>query len=122
MNETTEKQLDMLRHMLGINDPAKRVPKPYRNYAAVNPDDPLFVEMDATGLVERYEANCPGSDYHWYRCTDGGRIAAMRSFRKIQYSPAKRRYIAYLSVSDVCPDLTFRQFLTNPRFSEARRA
>jgi len=117
----TPDQLHTLRHMLGINDPSKRVPRPYRNYAAVNPGDPEFIEMARAGLVEIYRARGSGSEYDYYRCTEMGRLAAMRSFRSIRYSAAKRRYIAYLNVSDAVPDLTFRQFLTHPDFAEARR-
>jgi hypothetical protein len=77
--------------MLGINDPSKRVPKPYRDYAAVNPGDPEFVAMDAAGLVEQYRTEDSDTAYHWYRCTEEGRLAAMRSFRDIRYSATKRR-------------------------------
>jgi hypothetical protein len=120
--EPTIEQLHTLRHMLGINDPSKRVPKPYRNYAAVNPGDAEFLAMEAAGLVELYTAADPSTSYHWYRCTEAGRLAAMRSFRDIRYSAAKRRYSAFLNVSDAVPDLTFKQFLTLPDFAEARRA
>jgi hypothetical protein len=122
MSKPTPDQLHTLRHILGINDPSKRVPKPYRNYAAVNPGDPEFVALEVAGLVERYRARGPGSEYDYFRCTEAGHLAAMRSFRTIRYSPAKRRYIAFLNVRDCFPDLTFKQFVTLPEFAEARKA
>lgn len=124
MNATTEKQLDMLRHMLGINDPSKRIPEPYRNYAAVEPGDLFFIEMSDAGLVELYKkhGNSNGCEYDYYRCTDIGRTIAIQSFRNIRYPPSSRRYIAFLNVRDCYPDLTFKQFITLPEFKDARQA
>lgn len=116
-----EKHLDMLRHMLGINDPSKREPKPYRNYAAVNPGDPLFVELAALGLVELYRRAGGPTEYDFYRCTDAGRSAALRSHRTIRLPKSKRVYSTFLGIKDVYCDLTFKQFLTLPQFAEARR-
>lgn len=115
------RHLDMLRHMLGINTPEQRVPTPYRNYAAVNPGDPLFVELTALGMVERYRVAGGDFEYDYYRCTEAGRLAAMRSYRTIRLSKSKRVYARFLNISDAYGDLTFREFLTSPRFAEARR-
>lgn len=117
----TEDQLDTLRHMLGINTPYDRIPKPYRNYAAVNPGDPEFLELEKLGMVKKYASAKPGlTEYDYYRCTEKGRIEAMRSHRNIRKSKAKRRYNKYLEVLDSCPDLTFKEFLTDPSFKESR--
>ena len=113
------KQLDHLRHMLGINDPYKRVPKPYRNHAAVNPGDPEWLELERLGMVERYQPRGP-SDYHYYRCTDMGKLAAMRSHRTIRKTKAQRRYSAFLDISDCMPDTTFKEFLIAPEFADIR--
>ena len=116
----TEKQLDILRHMLGINTPNDRIPKPYRNYACVNPGEPEFVELAERGAIERYETWDKNTQYHWYKCTESGRLAALRSHRDIRKSKAKRKYSVYLDLTDCCPDLTFKEFLTHPDFKDAR--
>jgi len=118
--DLNDAQLHTLRHMLGINTPRDREPRPYRNYAAVNPGDPEFVELERIGAVERYEPRGP-SDYHYYRCTDAGKQAAMRSHRAIRMPKAKRVYARFLSVRELCPDLTFREYLTSEDFADARR-
>lgn len=113
---------DMLRHMLGINDPAVGRPKPYRNHAAVTPGDPLFVELAELGLVERYHAvGDGGSAYDYFRCTEAGRSAAMASHRACRWPRPRRRYHRFLALGDVFPDLTFREFLTDPMFADVRR-
>lgn len=117
----TEQQLDMLRHMLGINTPEHRVPTPYRNYAAVSPGDRLFVEMEALGVVELYRRASGPTEYDYYRCTEAGRLAAMRSHRTIRLPKSKRVYIKFLGIRDAWCELTFREFLTNPEFAQTRR-
>ena len=115
----TEKQLSMLRHMLGINDPAVKEPKPYRNYAAVTPGDEMFVELERLGAVER--APSPSwSELETFICTEAGKLTAMRSHRTIRWSRSKRRYSAYLNITESFTDLTFKQFLTDPQFAEVR--
>ena len=119
--DLTNNQLYTLRHMLGINTPNDRVPRPYRNYAAVTPEDPEYIELKRLGAVERYV--CQGSaEYHWYRCTEAGKLAAMRSHRKIRRTKSQRRYVKFLDVSDCYQDLTFREFLTHPYFKDARES
>lgn len=117
----TEKQLDTLRHMLGINTPNDRIPKPYRNYAAVNPGDPEFVALAALGAVELYRTPDEVSRYDYYRCTDAGRAAAMRSHRTIRHTKGSRVYSRFLNIADCFPGLTFKQFLTDEYFAQTRR-
>ena len=114
-------QLDTLRHMLGINDPRRREPKPYRNYAAVTPGDPQFIALEALGAVERYKPRID-SEYHWYRCTDVGKQAALHSHRTIRWGASKRRYSCFLHIREALPELTFTEFLTDPEFAEVRRS
>jgi hypothetical protein len=116
----TANQLHTLRHMLGINTPDDKVPKPYRNYAAVNPGDPEYVLLAELGAVEIYSARGP-SAYHYYRCTDAGQVAAMASHRTIRKTKASRVYSTFLRIHDCLPDLTFKSFLTDPKFSVTRR-
>jgi len=120
MNLTAE-QLDTLSHMLGINDPMKRRPEPYRNYYAANPGDPKLVELERLGAVRlARKASGPYSD-DCYVCTEDGRAAAMSSHRTIRAKKSARVYHCYLGVSDCFPDLTFREFLTSPEFAQTRR-
>ena len=116
----SSKQLHTLRHMLGINTPDDRVPKPYRNYAAVSPGDKEFVELERQGAVEEYRVR-GGSEYSWYQCTKEGRCTAMESHKSIRKTKAQRRYSMYLVMTDIYPELTFKDFLTHPDFSTARR-
>ena len=113
MKNLSVEQLRVLRHMLGINDPSMDVPKPYRDYYCANPGDPTMVELERIGAVRLYDTR---GDYAWYTCTPEGRAAGIASHKTIRYSPAKRRYIRFLDLRDCCPDLSFRQFLTDPRF------
>jgi len=119
----TDDQLHTLRHMLGINTPDDRKPRPYRDYAAVNPGDPEFGELERLGAVERINKPVPSwaSDYEWYQCTEAGKAAAMASHRKIRKGKPQRVYSAYLSCRDCFPDLTFKEFLTDPEFDEVRK-
>lgn len=110
-----------LRHMLGIDRPNERNPKPYRDYYCACPGDPEIEAMAALGLVERYEPRTP-SEWHWYRTTHAGREAAFASHRATVYPKAKRVYLRYLSAADAYPGLTFREFLTHARFAEDRRS
>lgn len=115
--EMTEHQLSTLRHMLGVNDNTKRQ-QPYRNYAAVTPNDPHYQELARLGMVEMYAVDWA---YHWYRTTDAGRVAALQSQKQRLVSKSKRVYLAYLSVRDAFNDLTFKRFLVEPEFAECRR-
>jgi hypothetical protein len=118
----TPGQLHTLRHMLGINDPRKAKPEPWRNYAATSPGDPEFLELERLGMVERYRQAGPGNSYDYYRCTDAGRSAACASFKTIRWSKSKRIYSKFLDVRDALGDVTFKEFLTNPVFAETRRS
>lgn len=117
MGDFTPSQLDTLRHMLGINDPYKAKPEPYRNYYCASPGNERLHALAAAGAVELYSTR---DNHEWFRCTDAGRTAAMASFRTIQASKPKRVYSRFLSLSDAIPDLTFREFITNPKYREYR--
>lgn len=79
-----ESHLSTLRHMLGLNDPTRKDPVPYRNYAAVNPGDQQFVELERLGMVRRYRTADDGSCYDWYMCTKAGQEAATSSFYQLR--------------------------------------
>jgi hypothetical protein len=116
--ELSNEQLHTLRHMLGINTPDDKIPKSYRNYAAVTPGDPEYIELAKIGAVEMYMAL---HRYNYYRCTEAGKLAAMRSHRDIRKSKAARAYMKFLDVRDAYPDLTFKEFITSPEFARARK-
>lgn len=115
-------QLHTLRHMLGINTPDDRLPKPHRDYAAVTPGDPEFLALEALGAVECYRKAGGAFQYDYYRCTDAGRAAAMASHRTIRRTKSQRVYSKFLDVRDAIGDLTFKEFLTQPEFMETRRS
>lgn len=114
----TAAQLDTLRHMLGINDPWMATPKAYRNYYCANPGDADLHALMWLGMVELYRTD----SYEWFRCTPQGERAAMESHRTIRRKKSERVYMKFLEVSDACPDLTFKQFLTEADFAECRRS
>ena len=118
--ELNKDQLHMLRHMLGINTPWDREPRPHRNYAAVNPGDEKFIELERLGAVEN-RGRSSISEYDCYVCTEAGKRVAMQSHKDIRHSKAKRRYSKFLSLRDCCPDLTFHGFLTDKKFEEIRK-
>ena len=114
----TMEQLQTLRHMLGIDNPNVKVPMPYRDYYCANPGDPELHELARLGAVELYATR---GGYEWFQTTAVGKAAAMESHKTIRKSKASRVYSKYLDISDVHPDLTFKRFLTDPTYSEARR-
>lgn len=114
----TPAQLNTLRHMLGVNTPSDRVPKPYRDYYCACAGDPEMAELAAAGAVELLPNPHWSGDY--YVCTPAGRAAAMASHRTIRRSKGSRVYCRFLSVRDCFADLTFHDFLTDPQFAETR--
>lgn len=115
----SDAQLHTLRHMLGINTPYDRIPRPYRDHAAVVPGDPHYLELERLGAVVNHGFR-PWTRYHLYTCTDEGKAAALASHRTIRHSRAKRRYAKFLDASEIDADLTFRAWLTSPEWAEHR--
>lgn len=118
MDRLTEKHLRTLRHMLGINCPWMAKPVPTRDYYCAPKGHVTSAELLRLGMVRMYRCDT----YEWYTTTDAGRAAAIASFRSIQHPKAKRRYMKWLEISDCLPDVTFREFLMDPRFAETRRS
>lgn len=113
----TSQELRILRHMLGIDQPHVRHPKPYRNYYCAPPGDLAMQALQEAGAVRRY---CRSGTNDWFTCTEVGRLAAVESQRSIRLSKPKRMYLAFLDLSDCWPDLTFKQFLTDPSLRRLR--
>lgn len=116
----TTEQVDILQHMLGLTDPASPNPNEYRDYYCASPGDPQLRELERLGMVRMYSDH---GEYEWFTTTDAGKsVARARYMRDMQTKTKKQRvYLSWLRLSDVCPDLTFREFLTRPEFSERRR-
>mgnify|MGYP003588762593 CR=1 FL=1 len=117
--DLTDEQLRKLRHMLGIDKPEERDPKPYRDYYCANKGNADLLQMARQGAVRLYR-QC--EDYDWYTTTEAGKAAAIVSHRKIRLPKSKRMYSKFLDIADVHADLTFREFLTSPAYAEARAA
>ena len=115
----TPAQLHTLRHMLGINTPEDRDPKPYRNHYAAGQGDQELVELERLGAVE-FRGERYGLKF--YSCTATGREAAIKSHKAIRYGKPRRVYLKFLEVSDCFCDLTFKEFLTSPEYHECRRS
>lgn len=114
----TEDQLQTLRHMLGIDDPSRKEPVPYRDYYCASRGDSHLQAMAGLGLVEMYSQQ---GNYDWYRTTDSGKSLAIESHKKIRYPKGKRVYLAFLRMADAT-GCTFKDFLTNPEYKETRKA
>lgn len=116
-SELSPQHLDTLRHMLGINDPNKARPEPYRNYYCAPKNCAELRELERLGMVQQYMTT---EQFDWFECTDAGRLAAIRSFRSIRLSKSARRYSKFLDCREVCEGLTFREFLTSPAWAQSR--
>lgn len=114
----SDEHLIILRYMLGINTPDARRPRPYRDYYCAGKGDENLRELQRLGAVALYRTD---DHYEWYTTTPSGRAAAMASHRAIRNSKAKRVYRRFLDIREVCPDLTFREFITNHQFADVRR-
>lgn len=116
----SDEDLRILRHMLGIDD-ARKLPKPYRNHYCANAGDPNLVSLAQRGLVVLSRPPSKSIPYETYIATEAGIASATSSARRRAWPRKRRVYDRYLDVKDVCPDLTFRDFLVDPEFAEIRR-
>lgn len=117
----SENQLDTLRHMLGINTPNEPHPRPTRNYATVEKGSIEFATLSSMGLIEKMDRVMTEFGYDYFQVTDQGRALAMESHKSIQKSKSARRYVKFLEVVDAVPDLSFREFLTDPQYERSRQ-
>lgn len=114
----TERDLELLRHMLGI-DNAETHP-PTRNYFAAEPDDVAIARLAAMGLVELTGSKAAiFGDLVFWRCTEQGRAVAIGSReRPPRLRRSQRIYRAWLDCDTAD---TFKTFLVSPYYAEARR-
>ena len=117
--------LSPLLHMLGLD--AKRR-DPWRNLYVTGPDDAKMLALADAGLV--YRAVTPGFCARGdvvYMATERGKSVAIAENARVNPPPSRSRarYLRWLDVSDVCPDLTFREYLMRKMYEdsywEARR-
>lgn len=105
MREATAEQIEILQHSLGI-DREKR--SPWRNYYCDEAGAPQLEALVSLGLMSHGRA--VNESQRYYHVTAAGVAVAVDAL-PAPYSRSKQRYRRFLSVSDVMPDLTFRDFL-----------
>lgn len=115
----TQAQLQILRHMLGIDVDDVPNPPECRDYFCADVGDPEMMALCDAGMVRMYRR---AGGYEWWTTTDSGKDAARASQRAMLKPKPARVYARFLDVADALPDLTFREFLTNVRFAECRRS
>lgn len=114
--------IHVLLHTLGLDGNHRDA---YRNHFVAGPghhDEPHLAELVAAGLLEL--APTPGfldAGDVVYRATERGRSVAVAANNRLNPPPgrAKARYLAWLRLSDVAPDLTFGTFLRRRLYDEA---
>lgn len=115
----TDEQLRILRHMLGIDTRFDPNPVAYRDYYCANPGNPQLHELQRLGMVRLYAER---DGYEWFATTDAGKTAARASQQAILEPKSRRVYRQWLSVKECFADLSFREFITSPRFADTRKA
>lgn len=110
--------MDVLLHTLGLDANHR---EPWRNHYVTGGTDADVDTLVAEGLME--PTRRPGFlhvDDRVYRATDRGVTVACAENRRRNPPPsrAKGRYLAWLRIADVCPDLTFGAFLKRRMYDE----
>lgn len=113
--------MSALLHMLGLDADHR---KPWRNHFVAGPGHHSNAELAA--LVEAghiAQARTPKflpSDDVVYVATEAGIAHAIaENYRANPVPPmAKRRYLHWLRISDVAPDLTFREYLRRKMYAD----
>lgn len=117
----TPNQLHILRHSLGLDDQGRG--KEYRNHYCADVGhrgwDDLMI-LCQLGLMEDHGVVPMWGGSHGLSVTDKGRSEAIRGVKPVVLSRSKRRYRNFRAMCEVCPDLTFREFLTDYRYDQWR--
>lgn len=114
----TPEQLTVLRHSLGLNPDGTG--RSYRNHYVAGPGHYRYQELTeliALGHMRRRATPSkilPEGD-ECFHVTELGEQAAAAPEAKL--SRGKRRWQAYRSVKDACPELSFLRFLQDPEFA-----
>ena len=78
-------------------------------------------ELGSMGFMADHGPQSIAGGMHCYTVTAAGRDAMIQqSPKKPKVSLGRRRYRAFRDLCEVCPDLTFHEFLTHPNFAESR--
>lgn len=116
--------LHILRHSIGLDDNG-HVKYGYksseRNYYCTGPDcsgRADIMELEAAGLMKFSHHINDGTSEIFY-VTDAGKVAALKDVMYPKLTKAQRRYRAFLRID---MGITFKDFLTNPYFKDARRS
>lgn len=111
--------MSALLHMLGLDADHR---EPWRNHYVTGPEDePELVDLVARGLVE--EVDSPGflaRGDRTFRATEAGRALALAENARRNPPPrtSKRRYLHWLRLSDVLPDLSFGEYLRRKLYND----
>jgi len=119
--ELTDTHLHILRHSLGLN--SKGYGYPYRNIFCAGPghrDYPTLKDLVQSGhmVLGSTQSNAFSSGSEFYHVTEKGLTVA-----QVQEPPlprSKRRWRRFSAIKEVLPGLTFKEFLTLPKFAEYR--
>ena len=111
-----KEDIGLLLHTLGLSDPSSTQPS-YRNHFVASDwhaDLPGLLRLVSAGLMEERPSPqfLPRAD-RLFVATDLGKAEAER--QRPRLSRAKQRYLSWLRISDVCPDLTFGDYLKGAR-------
>jgi len=116
--KTSESQQDLAlrHHTLGISDPYHPGRAPYRNHFVAGEG-----QEDMDGLQRLVQAGLMSVSQHAlcsqsqlvFAATEQGRELALRT--RPRASRSKLRYARFLQARDCCEDLTFAQFLKDPK-------
>jgi hypothetical protein len=119
-----KEHLHILQHSLGLDEYGQG--RQYRNHFVTGPGskdwDACRALTDAGLMTEnKGHALLPVGDSVFYVTPAGIDFVATNSPKPPKVSRNRRRYAAFMDLTDCCPDLTFKQFLTDPNFADARR-
>jgi hypothetical protein len=94
---------------------------PWRNHFVTDDPDSELLDLVASGLAEEVAPpSFLGAGDRVFRATSRGILAATAEQRR-RYpppGPAKRRYLQWLRIADVRPDLTFGRFLRERMYAD----
>jgi hypothetical protein len=111
--------LHILQHALGLDDFGRG--KAYRNHFATGPECDnwgLCMAHVEAGRMKKHEPRAifGGGEHCCFVVTDAGKaFVREHSPRPSKRQRSRDRYLEWLRISDVCPDLTFGEWLKQSR-------
>lgn len=110
----SQKEIDILLHSLGISQPEQR--EPYRNFFCTYVGDPLMNLMIHKRLMAPSTVINDGKDQYFTVTEYGLKVAKLHQPKPP--SRDKKRYLDFLSFSDVHYDVTFKEYLKKKLYTE----